>query len=41
MNGKLIYEEVKFEIVLLDSSDIITSSSPFDGGEDRISDWGK
>ena len=39
MNNKLIYEEVKIEVVLLNSSDIITSSSAFDGDEDGITEW--
>ena len=39
MNNKPVYEEVKIEIILLNGADIITSSSAFDGEEDRISEW--
>ena len=39
MNNKLVYEEVKIEVVLLNSSDIITTSSAFNGGEDLIEYW--
>jgi len=39
MNNKNVYEEVKIEVVLLNSSDIITSSSAFDGEEEKITQW--
>ena len=38
MESKLLYEEVKLEIVSLGSTDVITSSA-FDGEEDSISEW--
>ena len=40
MHNKLKYEEVELEVVLLDSSDVITTSSLFDGEDDYISEWG-
>ena len=39
MNNKIAYEEVKIEIVLLNSADIITTSSAFDGLDLDLSEW--
>ena len=39
MNKRSIYEEAEIEIVRLYTSDVITSSSPFDGEDDDVSEW--
>ena len=39
MKNKLFYEEVKLEIVPLAKSDVVTSSSAFDGDDDMIWNW--
>lgn len=39
MENKLFYEEVKLEIVPLAKSDVVTSSSAFDGDDDKIVEW--
>ena len=39
MKSKLTYEEVSVEVVLLPESDVIKTSTPFDGREDTISEW--
>ena len=39
MNDKRIYEKAEVEIIELAPSDIITISSPFDGEDDKVSDW--
>lgn len=39
MNNKLVYEEVKIDVILLNSADIITLSGAFDGEEDSITEW--
>ena len=39
MKKGLLYEDVMIEIVLIDSADVITSSSAFDGEEDSITEW--
>ena len=38
MNNKMKYEEVKIEVVLLDSADIITASA-FNGEDDDAYSW--
>ena len=40
MTKKHSYEEAEIEIVRLYTSDVITSSSPFDGEDDDVSEWG-
>ena len=40
MNKRSIYEEAEIEIVRLYTSDVITSSSPFDGEDDDVNEWG-
>ena len=40
MDNKLKYEEAELEVVLLDSSDVITTSNLFDGEDDYVSEWG-
>ena len=39
MRNKTVYENVEIEVVLLDSSDIITASGAFDGDDDVITTW--
>ena len=39
MNNKLNYEEPKIEIIHLCSSDVITTSAPFDGEDDYTYEW--
>lgn len=39
MNTKHNYEEPKIEVVLLYTSDVITTSLPFDGEDDYTCEW--
>ena len=39
MDRKHTYEEIEMEVIYLGQSDVITSSSPFDGEDDLINEW--
>ena len=39
MKNEYVYESVEIEVIPLNSADILTSSSPFDGLAEKISDW--
>ena len=39
MDNKRTYEDVEIEVINLGKSDVITSSSPFDGEDDLVTEW--
>ena len=39
MGNKRTYEDVEIEVINLGQSDVITSSSPFDGEDDLVTEW--
>ena len=36
---KLTYEEIKIDLIPLDTTDILTASGPFDGEDDNPDNW--
>ena len=33
------YDEIEIEIIVLPAEDVITTSDPFNGSDDSVSDW--